>query len=136
MLQILIGSIVFILVAFAAIPYWRHRRISGIPGAYYLEQKFQALVVDLWRDFKAGEDGGRHHHGKPDRLAALAREFVPFFTSAVEAGYDSELELYLKDFVELRSEAELQRAVACVVIDYEGRDNPLLRQQAMVYLLG
>ena len=136
MLQVVIGALLFLVVAVVALPYWRNRRISGVPGAYYLEQKLESLIVELWRDYKAESAEQGHRHGRqPDRLAVMAREFVPVFRAAIADGYDAEMTVFIDDFLARHEESDLARAIALVVIRHESAGDPLLYRQALLSLL-
>lgn len=135
MLQILIGAAAFMLVALAAVPYWRHRRISGVPGAYYLEQKFQVLVVDMWRDYKVSDAGSPGKRNDPDSVAQATANFLPFFFHAVRQGYDSELRVYVEDFSARKGREALCHAIAWLVIDHESRGDQTVARRAFAALL-
>lgn len=136
MLQLLIGIVVFVVAAFAAVPFFRHRHVSGVPGAYYLEQKFQALVVDLWREYLVSSALSSEDLHDPEALARVAIVYAGVFREAVEERkYDSEIELYLRDFVQRRGEQDLFRTIIATLLDYQCRDNPVLHRQAMMEVL-
>ena len=136
MLQIIVGTLLFLVVAVLALPYWRNRRISGVPGAYYLEQKLEALVIELWRDYKADSaEQGRRHGKKPEHLAAMARDFVAVFRGAIADGYDAEMSVFIDDFLARHDEQALARAIALTVIRHEAGDDMLLYRQALLSLL-
>ena len=135
MLQVLIGVILFVVVAFAAAPFFQHRRISGVPGAFYLEQKLQAQVIELWREFRVESGLQREQLRNAEELARQAVIFAAFFRKAIDDGYDEELALYLRDFRERRGEAEVFRTIIATLLDHHCADNRLLREQAMLEVL-
>jgi hypothetical protein len=140
MLQMLVAVVLFTLLALLVAPlWWRRRRISGLPGAHYLEQKCQSLAEEAWRDFRIRDEHYAARRTDPDYLGRRLAEFTRVFRHMIDNGYDNEVRLWLVDLCEREGREAADRAILAPVLAYEcapGRHPPPgLASQALLHAL-
>ena len=140
MVQMLVAIILFTLLALLVAPlWWRRRRVSGLPGAHYLEQKCQSLAEEAWRDFRIRDEQYAARRTDADYLGRRLADFTRVFRHMVENGYDNEVRLWLADLSEREGREAGDRAILTAALACETgptrRAPPELAPQALLNAL-
>ena len=120
MVQMLVAILLFTLLALLVAPlWWRRRRVSGLPGAHYLEQKCESLAEEAWRDFRIRDEHYAARRTDPEYLGSQLAEFTRVFRHMIDQGYDSEVRLWLAELNEREGREAADRAILAPVLAYE-----------------
>ena len=134
-LQIVLGTVLFLLLALAALPFWRRRPRSSVPGAYYLEQTFRDQVVDVWRDFRIASDDYARHRSDPVWVGELAATFAGVFAQQIAGQYEREMRVWRDDLLAREGEAGLLRAIIIAALEFQYRQDRQPLSEALVVAL-
>ena len=133
--HILIGTVLFLLLVLAALPFWRRRPGSNVPGAYYLAQTFRDQVIDVWRDFRIANEDYPRHRNDPVWVGELAATFAGVFSQQVVDKYDREMRVWRDDLLAREGQAGLHRAIIIAALEFQYRQDQQALSEALVVAL-
>lgn len=135
-MQLVLGIVLFLVIALMALPLWLRRRpVSRVPGQYYLVQAFQDDVIKAWRDYRIALDDYRKQRDQPAWLGRQVAAFAPWLADTLHRDYRDEMRVWLDDVLAHSGEAGFLQAIIVTVLDFQCGDDRPLQSQALYVAL-